>query len=141
MVRGYYVVFWLAKGYQGCWYCYLDLSRAQLQWSLAIVHNAGKQAGNQIVLKLAQHNVVNKSHRVLNHTPPTHIVVDEIQVVSGSDGHGPAPSLGEPGVGLMECLMDIDKGVDDGLSVSRGLRDLREHSWEQVRTHILKYTQ
>lgn len=68
----------------------------------------------------------------------THIVVDEVQVVPGSDGHSPPTSLDKPGVGLMQCLVHVHKGVDDGLTMSGRLRQLRGHGRKQVRTHILQ---
>ena len=44
-------------------------------------------------------------------------VVDEVQEVPGSDGHGPAPPLEGALVGLVEGLVDVDHGVDDGVAV------------------------
>ena len=48
---------------------------------------------------------------------PPYIVIDEVQVVSGCDGHGAGSLLGQPGVGLVQRLVDVHKGVDDGLPV------------------------
>lgn len=68
---------------------------------------------------------------------PPYIMVDEVKEVSWCDGHGASSSLGEPGVGLVQGLVHVHKGIDDGLAMGGGLRDIREHSGEQIWTHIL----
>ena len=45
---------------------------------------------------------------------------NDIVVRPGSDGHGPAPSLEGALVGLVEGLVDVDHGVDDGVAVVGG---------------------
>lgn len=70
--------------------------------------------------------------------PFTHIVVDEVEVMPGCDSHGTPTSLEQTTVGLMQSLVDVHKGVDDGLSVVWGLRNFRKHSREQIWTHILQ---
>ena len=49
--------------------------------------------------------------------PPPYVVIDEVQVVSRCDGHGASSPLGQPGVGLVQRLVNVHKGVDDGLPV------------------------
>ena len=67
----------------------------------------------------------------------THIVVDEVKVVTWGNSHGGAPSLGQAGVGLVQGLMDVDKCIYDGLTMSGLLRKFWIHDWEIVRTGIL----
>ena len=69
----------------------------------------------------------------------THIMVDEVEVMPWCDGHGSSPSLEQTIVGLMQSLVDIHKGVDDGLSVAWGLRNFRKHGGEQIWAHILQW--
>lgn len=68
---------------------------------------------------------------------PTHIVVDEVKVVTWGNSHGGAASLGQAGVGLVQGLMDVDKRIYDSLTMSGLLRKLWIHDWEIVRTGIL----
>ena len=49
----------------------------------------------------------------------SHIVVDEVQIVTGSEGHCTGTSLAQTRVGLMECLVYKHKGINNSLSVSR----------------------
>ena len=65
-------------------------------------------------------------------------MVDEVEVVSGSNGHGPSTSLGQTSVGLVKGLMDVHKCIDDGLSMRRRLGHFGKHCWENVRTNILQ---
>ena len=44
-------------------------------------------------------------------------VVDEVEKVPGGDGHGAAAPLERPLVGLVQRLVDVDHGVDDGVAV------------------------
>ena len=71
--------------------------------------------------------------------PPTftHIVVDEVEVVSRGDGHGAATPLAQSDVGLVQGLMDVDEAIDDSLAVSGRLGQLREHNREVVWTDVL----
>ena len=64
-------------------------------------------------------------------------MIYEVQVVSWSNGHGSPASFNKPGVGLMESLMDINEGIDDGLSVCWGWGHIRKNSRKVVRTDIL----
>ena len=76
-----------------------------------------------------------------NTSPFTNIVVDEVEVVPWSDGHGPGSPLGEGDVGLVQGLVDVDEPIDDGLAVGRGLGKVRVHNWKVVWNDILqKYT-
>lgn len=68
----------------------------------------------------------------------TDIVVDEVEVVSGCDGHSPAPSLEKTRVGLVQSLVDVHEGIDDGLAVGGRLGHFREHHREKIRAHILE---
>ena len=68
---------------------------------------------------------------------PTHIVVDEVKVVTWGNSHGGAAPLGQAGVGLVQGLMDVDKRIYDGLTMSGLLRKFWIHDWEIVRTGIL----
>lgn len=65
-------------------------------------------------------------------------MVDEVQVVSGCDGHGPAPTLDEASVGLMQGLVHVHKGIDDSLSVGGGHRQLRIDRGEIARAEVLQ---
>ena len=64
-------------------------------------------------------------------------MVDEVKVVTWSNSHGGAAPLGQAGVGLVQGLMDVDKRIYDGLTMSGLLRKLWIHDWEIVRTGIL----
>lgn len=44
-------------------------------------------------------------------------VVDKVQEVPGGDGHGASAPLEGALVGLVQRLVDIDHGVDDGVAV------------------------
>ena len=68
---------------------------------------------------------------------PTHIVVDEVKVVTWGNSHGGAAPLGQAGVGLVQGLMDVDKCIYDGLTMSGLLRKLWIYHREIVRTGIL----
>lgn len=63
----------------------------------------------------------------------SHKVVNEVQIVTWSDGHHTATSSGHLCIGLVQRLMDIDKAVNDGLPVRwLGCQVLvcsREHVW------------
>ena len=68
----------------------------------------------------------------------TDIVADEVEVVTRGDGHcGPAP-LGEPGVGLVQRLMYIDKGIDARLSVRGRTRKIGVGQGDHVRGKVLQ---
>ena len=62
----------------------------------------------------------------------THIVVDEVEVVSWCDSHGVSALLCQPRVGLVEGLVYIHKGIDDGLSVCWRLGELRVHNRDDI---------
>ena len=47
-------------------------------------------------------------------------MIYEVQVVSGCDGHGVASPLGQTGVGLVQRLVDVHKGIDDGRGTKSG---------------------
>ena len=64
-------------------------------------------------------------------------MVDEVEVVSWSDGHGRASSLGQSCVCLIEGLVDVHKAIDDGLSVCRGLGEVGIDHWNHVRRNVL----
>ena len=64
-------------------------------------------------------------------------MVNEVEVVPWGDGHGSATPLAQGDVGLVQSLVDVDKTIDDGLSVGGGLGQLRVHHREVVRTHVL----
>ena len=67
----------------------------------------------------------------------SNIMADEVEVVSWSDGHsGPSP-LGQPGVGLVEGLVDVDKGIDTGLAVGGGSWEVRVRQGNHVWSHVL----
>ena len=63
-------------------------------------------------------------------------MADEVEVVARGDGHGGSAPLGQPGVGLVQGLVDVDKGVDTGLSVRGRSGELRvgkrDHVWSNV---------
>lgn len=65
-------------------------------------------------------------------------MVDEVQVVPRCDGHGPTSPLHQPGVGLVQGMVHVHEGVDDGLTVSGRLWHLGEHGREESGTHILQ---
>ena len=68
-------------------------------------------------------------------------MVDEVEVVPWSDGHGPGSPLGEGDVGLVQGLVDVDEPIDDGLAVGRGLGKVRVNHWEVVWNNVLqRYT-
>ncbi len=54
-----------------------------------------------------------------------------------SNGHGSSPSLGQADVGLVKGLVDVHKGIDDGLAMCRRLGHLGKHHRENFRTNIL----
>ena len=64
-------------------------------------------------------------------------MVDEVQVVSWSDGHGSCSPLQQSVVGLVQCLVHIHKGIDDGLPMRGRVWEVRVHHREGVRTHVL----
>ena len=68
----------------------------------------------------------------------THIVVDEVEVVPWCDGHGSGSPLGKGDVGLVQGLVDVDKPIDDGLTMGRGLGKVRVHHWEVVWNNVLQ---
>ena len=65
-------------------------------------------------------------------------MVNEVEVVPWSDGHGPGSPLGEGDVGLVQGLVDVDEPIDDGLAVGRGLGKVRVHNWEVVWNDVLQ---
>ena len=65
-------------------------------------------------------------------------MVDEVQVVSRRDGHGAVSPLGQPGVGLVQRLVHVDKRVDDGLSVGGWLGQVWVGRGKVVRGNILE---
>lgn len=67
----------------------------------------------------------------------THIVVDEVQVVSRSDSHQVASSLEQPEVSLVEGLMDIDKCIDNGVSMSWRRGYIRADHRNHLRRNVL----
>ena len=88
-------------------------------------------------VKCCHHSSVSP-HTQLQVTHCTYIVVDEVKVVSWCDGHCSCSPLGESDVGLVQCLMDVDKSIDDGLSMGGGLGQIRVHHWEVVRNDVLQ---
>lgn len=67
-----------------------------------------------------------------------YIVVDEVQVVPGSDSHDARSPFAESVVSLMECLVNVDKSIHNCLSVSGSLLHLHVHWWEHLRTDVLE---
>ena len=63
-------------------------------------------------------------------------MVDEVEVVPWSDGHGPGSPLGEGDVGLVQGLVDVDEPIDDGLTIGRGLGKVRGSSLERCTAKI-----
>ena len=63
---------------------------------------------------------------------------DEVQIVSGCDGHNAGPSFAQAGVSLVECLVNVDKSIHSGLPVSGRLIQLHVHRGENLRTDILE---
>ena len=69
---------------------------------------------------------------------PSYIMVDEIQVVSGSNGHGPATSLDKASIGLVQRLVHVDKGIDDSLPVGGRQSQVRIYDREASRAEVLQ---
>lgn len=68
----------------------------------------------------------------------TNIVVDEVQVVSRSDGHSTASSLGQTGVGSVQRLVHIHECINDGLTMGGRLGQIGVHHWDHVRWDVLR---
>ena len=67
----------------------------------------------------------------------TYVVVDEVEVVARSDGHGAATSLRHVHVGVEEGLVDEDEGVDDGIAVARRRLQAVEGDRQVRRSNVL----
>ena len=74
----------------------------------------------------------------MQRSPGAYIVIDEVQVVPGCDGHGTTATLAEPAVSLVQCLVHIDECIDDGISVAGGIGQRMDHTLDVVRSDILK---
>ena len=68
----------------------------------------------------------------------TDIVADEIEVVARSEGHGGSAPLGQTGVGLVQRLVDVDKGVDTRLSVRGRSGEVGVRQGHHVWGHVLQ---
>ena len=65
-------------------------------------------------------------------------MVDEVQIVTRSDGHGPSSFLEQTAVCLVKGLMNIHEGIDNGLAMSGGLWQVEEHRGEILWRNILR---
>ena len=68
---------------------------------------------------------------------PRDVMLNKVQVVTGSDCSNPLSSLGEFVVQHVHRLVDEDEGVHDGLSVCRRLWEQLVGNWQEVRSGVL----
>ena len=67
-----------------------------------------------------------------------YIMVDEVQVVPWRDSHGVASSLLQLDVRLVECLVYVDKPVDDGLAMAGGHGQLGKDHGNMIWRDVLR---
>ena len=68
----------------------------------------------------------------------SYVVIDEVQVMPWSDGHCVTATLLQFDVCLVQCLVDIHKPVDNGLSMAGRDRQIREHNRNVIRRDVLR---
>ena len=71
----------------------------RFQCNKSLVCNKLNEDDSAVISALPSHPAI--YHMFILATAITYIVVDEIKVVSWCDSHGPAPTLGHLGVGLV----------------------------------------
>ena len=67
----------------------------------------------------------------------THIMVDEVQVVSRCDGHGTSTSLSYPSVSLVQGLMNVHIRIEYSISVTGWHREILMGQGQLVRCYVL----
>ena len=65
-------------------------------------------------------------------------MLDEVQIMSGSDGSDSLSSLRQLVVQHVHCLVDEDEGVDDSLSVCGTFRKLFVRNRQEIRGGVLR---
>ena len=65
-------------------------------------------------------------------------MVDEIEIMPGGDRHGTTSSLRKPVVRLVKCLVNIHKGIDNSVSMSRWSWNILKHNGQGVGCNVLE---